>query len=320
MWIFEPILKSTIWGGERIASFKKINSTKSDIGESWEVSGVDGSESIVADGPDKGLSLSRLIEKYGSSLIGERNLIKYGESFPMLVKFIDAAHDLSVQVHPDDEKAREMGHSNGKTEMWYILDADKDSRLALGFNRNIDPQEYEALVASGRIEESLNYINVRKGDVFYIPGGRVHAISSGVFLVEIQQTSDETYRIYDYNRKDKEGKTRELHTEKAKGCITFDDVCVEPIKYVPRRDIPVNLVSSQYFNTNLLSIDEVVLRDYSEWDTFVIIIATEGEATVTSGEKSILLKEGSSVLIPASARKVTIEPNGNFTALETYIK
>lgn len=320
MWIFEPILKSTIWGGDRIASFKKIKTDMTDVGESWEVSGVEGSESVVAAGPDKGLSLSSLIDKYGSDLVGERNFIKYGDLFPMLVKFIDASRDLSIQVHPDDDIARKHGKRNGKTEMWYVLNAEKGARLALGFKEKINPDEYEKLVESGKIEEVLNFIPIKKGDVFYIPGGRVHAIGAGAFVVEIQQTSDDTYRIYDYHRKDKDGNERQLHTELAKECIRFDDTNVKPVEYTPHRDIPVNLVSSQYFYTNLLQIDEVVLRDYSEWDTFVIIIATHGKASLTCGEETIDIHEGMSVLIPASARMLTIKPKGNFTALETYIK
>ena len=216
------------------------------IGESWEISGVAGSESVVADGKDKGLTLTALIDKYGASLLGEKNYKRYGDSFPLLIKFIDAHDDLSVQVHPDDELARKRGSKFGKTEMWYVLGAAPGARLANGFNREVNPDEYEGLVNSGEIMDVLNFNPVKPGDTFFIPAGRVHAIGKGAFVAEIQETSDITYRLYDYKRKDKDGNERQLHTKEAFEAINFKDTEGKPVAYTAHRDIPVNLVTSPF--------------------------------------------------------------------------
>lgn len=320
MWTFNPILKSIIWGGEKIAPYKGIKTDQTTIGESWEISGVEGSESIVADGVDAGLTLTQLLERYGSKLLGEKNYKKYGNTFPLLIKFIDARQDLSVQVHPTDELARERGSKFGKTEMWYVLGAEKGARLANGFNREIQPSEYESLVESGEIMDVLNFNEIKPGDTFFIPAGRVHAIGKGAFVAEIQETSDITYRLYDYKRKDKDGNERQLHTKEAFDAINFNDTEGKPVEYKMIRDIPVNLVTSPFFTTNVWHIDHEVMRDYSEWDTFVAIICTKGSATVTTDTDSRTVNEGMSILIPASCKKLTIVPNGVFEALETYIK
>ena len=290
------------------------------IGESWEISGVAGSESVVADGKDKGLTLTALIDKYGASLLGEKNYKRYGDSFPLLIKFIDAHDDLSVQVHPDDELARKRGSKFGKTEMWYVLGAAPGARLANGFNREVNPDEYEGLVNSGEIMDVLNFNPVKPGDTFFIPAGRVHAIGKGAFVAEIQETSDITYRLYDYKRKDKDGNERQLHTKEAFEAINFKDTEGKPVAYTAHRDIPVNLVTSPFFTTNLWTIDHEVMRDYSEWDTYVVIICTKGKATLTTDMETRVIKEGTSVLIPASCKKLTIIPDNLFEALETYIK
>ncbi len=320
MWKFNPILKSLIWGGNRIAAYKGIETDIENIGESWEISGVKGSESIVADGPDKGLTLTELVAKYGASLLGKKNFNKFGDTFPLLIKFIDAAQDLSVQVHPTDELAQERGSQFGKTEMWFVVNADKGARLANGFNRPVDPADYRGLVETGGIMDVLKFQPISAGDTFFIPAGRVHAIGAGAFILEIQETSDITYRLYDYKRKDKNGNERELHTEEAFEAINFNDTDGAPINYVMRRDIPVNLVTSPFFTTNLWMIDHEVLRDYSEWDTFVAIICTRGNATLSTDEGVIELSRGKSVLVPASCKKLTITPHGIFEGLETYIK
>ncbi len=320
MWTFNPILKSLIWGGEKIAPYKGIETEQENIGESWEISGVEGSESVVADGPDKGLTLSQLLHKYGASLLGKKNYQKYGDNFPLLIKFIDARQDLSVQVHPDDELARKRGSQFGKTEMWYVLGAEKDAVLANGFNREVKPEEYEGLVESGEIMDVLNFNPIKEGDVFYIPAGRVHAIGKGAFVAEIQETSDITYRLYDYKRRDAQGNERQLHTKEAFDAIDFNDTEGRPVEYTVHPDIPVNLVTSPFFTTNLWKIDHEVMRDYSEWDTFVAIICTKGAALLTTDSESLRIKEGQSVLIPASCTQLTIRPEGVFEALETYIK
>lgn len=330
MWKFRPILKETIWGGEKIVPFKQIESDLHSVGESWEVSGIPGSESVVASGSDEGLTLTQLIEKYGADLLGERAYKRCGNRFPLLIKIIDACQDLSVQVHPDDTLAQELGMDNGKTEMWYVIDALPGAKLACGFNRVVDPAEYEQLVESGDIEKVLRYVPVKKGDTFFIPAGRVHAIGAGIVVGEIQQTSDATYRLYDYHRKDAQGRERELHTALAKRAIKFDDVDGDKVAYTPHEDIPVNLVKCPYFTTNLLQIDAPVMRDYSELDSFVVIMATEGDAELecTSMLKAdpknpikvtLPLHAGETALISACALGLTITPKGRFTALESMV-
>lgn len=320
MWKFEPIFKTTIWGGDKIAPFKGWLTDQEQIGESWELSGVEGAMSVVAEGVDKGLTLEELIKKYEAGLMGKRNYIKFGEHFPLLIKFIDAQEDLSVQVHPDDVVAQKHGMPNGKTEMWYVIDCDKGARLANGFNRIVDPTEYEGLVESGKIEEVLNFMPVSPGDVYYIPAGNVHAIGKGCFIAEIQQTSDATYRIYDYHRKDKDGKERQLHTNLAKEAIDFNAVDNKPVEYNPCNNIPLNIIQSPFFTTNILKIDQELMRDYKESDTFVVIIVISGEAEFISDGETITAHRGETLLIPASAPGLTIIPKGEFMALETYIK
>lgn len=320
MWRFNPIYKTTIWGGDRIASFKGLETDLRSIGESWELSGVENDESVVAEGPDIGLTISQLIDKYGSSLLGERNYKRFGDRFPLLIKYIDARADLSVQVHPNDDLACKRGNICGKTEMWYVLDADKGARLANGFKAKVNPADYHRLVESGEIMDMLNFLTIHAGDSFFIPAGRVHTIGAGSFIVEIQQSSDITYRLYDYHRKDAHGKERELHTDLAFEAINFNDTEGHAVKYTSRPDIPVNLVSSPFFTINKLQLDEKILRDYSEADTFVILIVTEGKATFTCGKDTMTVKQGMTVLVPASCRGLSIEPEGKFIALETYIK
>ncbi len=320
MWIFNPILKSTIWGGHDIEPFKKLPSSDQKIGESWEISGVTGSESVVADGPDKGLTLSQLIAKYGENLLGETNMLRFNGKFPLLIKFIDAREDLSVQVHPDDEKAQLQGYPNGKTEMWYVIDAKPGAKLANGFNRPVAQEEYEDLIESGKITDVLNFIDIQKGDTFFIPAGRVHAIGKGAFVAEIQQTSDTTYRIFDYNRTDSEGNKRELHTELAKECIDFEDTEGAPGDYVVHENIPVNLASCRYFFTNLLPLQEEIMREYNEMDTFIVLIVIDGKATLKVGEETRDVEQGMSILIPASANGVTITPHESCTLLETGVR
>ncbi len=320
MWTFYPIFKSIIWGGEKIAPFKGVSTDMHSIGESWEISGVEGSESIVAEGPDNGLTLTQLLEKYQENLLGKKNYQKYGNNFPLLIKFIDASQPLSVQVHPSDALAQERGAMFGKTEMWYVLGAEKGATLANGFNRKVEKDEYQHLVESGEIVDVLNFNKIQPGDVFFIPAGRVHAIGKGAFVAEIQETSDITYRLYDYKRKDKDGNLRQLHVKEALEAINFEDTEGKPVKYTAMPDIPVNLATSPFFTTNLWIIDNEVMRDYSEWDTFVVIICTKGKATITTDSQRKVLTTGHTVLIPASCKNITIAPDNIFEALETYIK
>lgn len=320
MWTFEPILKATIWGGEKIKEFKNISADMENIGESWELSGVEGNESVVSAGPDKGETLSALIEKYKENLMGKENYHRFGNRFPLLIKFIDAREDLSVQVHPDDILAERRGMPNGKTEMWYVVGSRYGARLANGFINKIDKENYENLVKSGDFENVLNFMKIKPGDVYFIPAGRVHAIGAGAFVAEIQQTSDATYRIYDYHRKDKQGNERELHTELAKDAIDFNDDNGRPVEYCGKENTAVNVVDTPFFTTDVLNFDKETVIDYSGIDSFVVVIATEGIATLRCEGESVRIPQGTTALIPASARQLTITPEGQFTALQTYIR
>lgn len=321
MWTFEPILKTTLWGGSRIARFKGLTCRASGIGESWEVSDLDGNVSVVASGPDKGRSLRDLIQHYGADLTGRRNHNRFGERFPLLVKIIDADSDLSVQVHPDDEMARRYGFPNGKSEMWYVVDAASGSRLGLGFNCSLTRDRFVEMSRSGDIEQALRFLPVRECDAFLIPPGTVHAIGKGVMLVEIQQTSDITYRLYDYRRKDSAGNERELHIDKGTEAVCLDFTDCAPVGYRPMTDIPVCLADTPNFTVNVVNLDHDLMRDYSELDSFVILTAVKGNAVVSSGGESVSLACGTSVLIPASTSGVTLTPvAGGFTCLESFVR
>lgn len=319
MWKFKPILKQTIWGGRRIASLKGLDTDLDRVGESWEISGMPGSESVVESGPDEGLTLTELIEKYDADLLGKRIYKRFGTSFPLLVKFINALDDLSVQVHPDDELAAQQGHPCGKTEMWVVAEARPGAKIANGFRRPVEREEYDGLIASGQIEKVLNYIDISTGEIYYIPSGRVHAICGECLILEIQQSSDLTYRIYDYNRTDADGRRRELHTELARMAINFNDTDGRKVEYRHIENVPVNVIQSHYFCTNLLRADTELMRDYSERDSFVILVCLDGEAEITSGSERQRLSAGRTLLVPALSRGVTITPKTEVTLIETYI-
>ena len=256
MYKFQPILKSTIWGGEKIVPYKHIASDQKQVGESWELSGVKGNESVVAGGPEAGTTLPGLIARHGAALLGKANAARFGQEFPLLIKFIDARQDLSIQVHPNDALAWERHKSKGKTEMWYVVDADKGARLRSGFAKQVTPAQYEASVADNTITDLLAEYEIHPGDLFFLPAGRVHSIGAGAFIAEIQQTSDITYRIYDFNRKDADGNTRELHTELAKGAIDYTVLPDYRTHYQKAQDREVELVSCPYFTTSLYDLTE----------------------------------------------------------------
>ena len=219
---FQPLLKSTIWGGEKIIPFKHLDLQQEKVGESWEISGVPGDESIVANGADAGKNLQQMMDEYKGALVGEENYQRFDGQFPLLIKFIDAQDDLSIQVHPDDELAQQRHNSRGKTEMWYVIGNDGGkAHLRSGLSRQITPQQYADMIADNTITDALKEYAVQPGDVYYLPAGRIHSIGAGCFIAEIQETSNITYRIYDFNRKDKNGNTRELHTELSKDAIDY---------------------------------------------------------------------------------------------------
>lgn len=319
---FEPILKQTLWGGDKIIPFKHLNETLPNVGESWEVSAVEGSESVVASGADKGYTLPEMVRKYKEELVGEANYARFGNKFPLLIKFIDAKLDLSIQVHPGDELAKKRHNSFGKNEMWYVIAADKGAKLISGFAEEITPKEYKDRVHNGTFAEVLQTCAIEPGDVFYVPAGRVHGIGAGAFVAEIQQTSDITYRIFDYNRKDKDGKSRELHTSQAMDAINFSDVQDDfRTEYERVQNEPVEMVASPYFTTSVYDMTEEITCDYSELDSFVIFICVEGSCRLTDdNQNEITLRAGETVLLPAAVQEVTIVPEGQrVKLLETYV-
>ena len=315
---FEPLLKQTIWGGNKIVAFKHIQSDMENVGESWEVSGVPGDESVVANGECKGKTLNEVLAEMKEKLVGEENYKRFGDRFPLLIKFIDARQDLSIQVHPDDETAHRQGKAMGKTEMWYVMDSDEDASLKVGLKKKITPEEYARMVEDDTICDALGNYKVKSGDCFFIPAGRIHAICSGSFIAEIQQTSDVTYRIYDYKRKDKDGNYRELHTKEAAEAIDYTVLDDYRTEYTPVKNEATQLVSCPLFTTAVYDLTEPMTLDYSELDSFVILIALKGEGSILmpSGE-TYSFREGESILLPATTETVKVE--GNIKFLETFV-
>ncbi|WP_102408327.1 type I phosphomannose isomerase catalytic subunit [Parabacteroides bouchesdurhonensis] len=317
---FEPILKKIIWGGSDICPFKGITPVQDGIGESWELSHVEGNYSIVANGELKGRSLDELIRIYGKQLLGEKVIEQFGSTFPLLIKFIDARDNLSIQVHPDDELAKKRHNSFGKTEMWYVINAATGAALYSGFSKQIDADEYVKRVEDNTIMDVLQRYEVSAGDVFFLPAGRVHAIGAGCFIAEIQQTSNITYRIYDYNRKDANGKGRELHTELAKDAIDYTFYPDYRTHYKAHTNATVELANCKYFTTNLLELDTIMVRDFSELDSFVVYICMGGKATIRDNKgNDITIHQGQTVLIPADTEVITISPAPGAKFMETYI-
>lgn len=318
---FKPILKSVIWGGSQICPFKGITPTEEGVGESWELSHVDDNFSVVGEGELANKSLDELIKEYGKELVGGKVMERFGSRFPLLIKFIDARDNLSIQVHPDDELAKVRHNSFGKTEMWYVIKADKEASLYSGFSQQIDKEEYVKRVENNTIMDVLKKYDVSEGDVFFLPAGRVHAIGAGCFIAEIQQTSNITYRIYDYNRKDKNGNTRELHTELAKDAIDYTLYPDYRTHYKAHTNATVNLADCKYFTTNLIELDTVMVRDFEELDSFVVYICMEGSATLRDcNGYEIRIHQGQTALIPANNKTVAIIPAPKAKFLEAYIK
>lgn len=318
---FTPIYKDKIWGGNKIKSvLNKDFGSLPNCGESWELSGVEGNVSVVSNGYLGGNSLEELIEVYMGDLVGDNIYETYGTEFPLLIKFIDANDDLSIQVHPDDEMAAERHNSYGKTEMWYVMQADKGAKLQSGFNQPVDQEKYLEKLEKVELTDILNFEEVTAGDVFFIPAGRVHAIGKGILLAEIQQTSDITYRIYDYDRRDDKGNTRELHTDLALDAIDYTLFPEYKSNYEVKANESVELASCQYFTTNVLELTEVVDKDYNKLDSFVIYICMEGELVVETEAGTELVQMGETILIPASIENVHLKPvTASAKLLEVYI-
>jgi len=318
---FKTIYKDKIWGGKKINTYlHKDFGSLPNCGETWEISGVKSDVSVVSDGELAGESLAGLLEKYQDELVGKRVYEHFGNIFPLLIKFIDANEDLSIQVHPDDELAKKRHNSFGKTEMWYVIEADPGSTLIAGFNKELTQQEYLDKFNNGHLTDILNKENVQAGDVFFLPAGRVHTIGKGLLIAEIQQTSDITYRIYDFDRLDDKGNKRELHTEEALAAINYKHYPEYKTSYQPKKDETVKLVSCPYFTTNLLDFTKSTEKDYSNLDSFVIYVCVEGEFTVKYNNTAYLVKMGDCILLPKSIDKVELETTTGFKILESYIE
>ena len=313
---FEPILKEKVWGGDKLKLlFHKKRG--GNIGESWEISGVDGSISNVQNGSLKGKSLHQLIEKYKGGLVGEKVYKTFGNTFPLLFKFIDAKEDLSVQLHPNDTLAKERHNSFGKTEMWYILDAEEKGKLVLGFNREVNETIYKKHLSENTLSEILHSEKVKKGDSFFIPTGTVHAIGKGVVLAEIQQTSDITYRIYDYDRPGIDGELRELHTDLAIDAINFNAPNTKLI-YSEEKNKPILLCKHDFFQTNKIVLTKELKRDLVDIDSFVVYMCVEGDGIIEVNNYSKTIKKGETILIPALTNELKIK-SSSATFLEVYI-
>lgn len=314
---FKTIYKEKLWGGQKIKTLLgKDFGALDNCGETWEISGVPGNISEVDNGPLQGVSLAQLVKQYKGAFVGQSIYEHFGDEFPLLVKFIDAAEDLSVQVHPDDELAMQKHGCKGKAEMWYILQSDPEAKLINGFNADIDQAIFLEKFTSGKILEILDLHEVAKGDVFYLPGGRIHSIGAGMLLAEIQQTSDITYRIYDFDRLDKEGNKRELHTEDGLEALDFMKPDQVKSSYDHKENVANSIVSTPFFSANKLQITETKTINRTNLDCFKIYMGVGGQGVIAG--TSIQL--GEVVLIPASIKTFSIEPEGPLELLETYIE
>lgn len=318
---FTPIFKDKIWGGNKIKSLlNKDYGSLPNCGESWEISGVEGNISVVLNGYLAGNSLEELIEIYMGDLVGDQLFETFGAEFPLLIKFIDANDDLSIQVHPNDELAKERHNAFGKTEMWYVIQADQGSKLQSGFNQEVDQEKYLEKLEKTELTDILNFEEVKAGDVYFIPAGRIHAIGKGILLAEIQQTSDITYRIYDYNRRDDKGNLRELHTELALDAIDYTLYPEFKTKYESKINESVELVSCKYFTTNVLELNQMIEKDYNKLDSFVIFICLDGELLIETESGSESVQKGETILIPASVENVQLKPvSATVRLLEVYV-
>lgn len=317
---FKPIFKDKIWGGQKIKS--SLNMDFGDLpncGEAWMMSGVEGNPTIVENGFLAGNELNEIVEVYMGELVGDKVFDQFGNEFPLLIKFIDSNDWLSIQVHPDDYLAKKRNIGFGKTEMWYMLDATDDAELIAGFSKKTDKEEYLQHLENKTLKEILNFEKVEKGDVFYIPAGRVHALGPGCLLAEIQQTSDTTYRIYDWDRIDAAGMYRELHTEEALDAIDFEYHNKYKTEYENKLNETNDLVDSQYFTTRIINLDKPVLKNYAALDSFVIYIATEGNVNLKWEGGEIKLVKGETILVPATINNIAIEPSVSSSLLEIYI-
>ena len=314
---FHPILKETPWGGARLSA---NNDARARIGESWQLSAVKGHASVVANGPLAGETLVQLVETHAGNLVGGKIYERFGNEFPVLLKFIDAREDLSIQVHPDDDTAMQRHHSRGKTEMWFVIEADEGASLLIGFKEPISRTAFTERLAAGRLTDILRVERTRAGDCFFIPAGTLHAIRAGCFIAEIQETSDVTYRVYDYDRVDSMGQKRALHAELAAGVINYGGSPETRVAYVPRDDDSTLLVACPHFTTELLLLRSVVTRDYTRLDSFVAYMCLSGSFVINDTANSpVHVFCGESVLVPATLKRLSLTPLLPSNILEIFI-
>jgi mannose-6-phosphate isomerase len=314
---FAPILKDKIWGGQKLKTILNKNSDLPNIGESWEISDVEGDTSIVSNGSLKGQSLRQLLETYKADLVGLQNYRIFKNKFPLLIKFIDAKEDLSIQLHPNDELAAKRHNSFGKTEMWYVFQADKDSNLIVGFNQKMTPELYLKHLNDKTLTKILNFDKVKEGDTYFVEVGRVHAIGAGVMVAEIQQTSDITYRVYDWDRVDADGNERELHNDLALDAFDFDMEENFKVSYDKTENQSNEMVSCPYFTTNYLKVNKTLKKD-NYHGSFIIYMCVDGEAKILTDGFSESIKKGETILLPAIIENYEISSK-NATLLEVYV-
>lgn len=315
---FNHILKPKIWGGERISSFKKLSSKQQHVGESWELSGLKGYESVVADGTHAGKTITEVLRIEKEKLLGKENYRKCGNEFPLLVKLIDAKSQLSVQVHPNNEQAQLCGMKNGKSEMWYVMDAERDASLWVGLKKKISQEQCKKMLTDHTIVDAMDKYPVKSGDCFYIPGGRIHSIGAGTFLAEIQQSCDVTYRIYDFDRQDKDGNKRQLHTSEALNCLDYNVLPNYKTYYEEADNKACRMVNSPFFKTSVYKVTKPLSVDLSPIDSFVIWIGIEGSSQLKDNEGNVFsFSEGETILIPATTQKIEIEEPMKF--LQVFI-
>jgi len=318
---FKPVFDDRLWGGNKIRTRMGLDFAPMErCAEAWVMSGYEGKQTTVSNGFLAGNEINELVEIYMDDLVGGKVFETSGDVFPLLIKFIDSRDWLSIQVHPDDELARKRNMPNGKTEMWYVIDADKNTQLISGFNRKISQKQYLDHLQNKSLSEILNFEKVNSGDVFFMPAGRIHALGPGILLTEIQQTSDATYRIYDWDRVDANGKGRDLHTELALAAIDFNLQAEYKTSYKPRVNETINLVTCPYFSTNVLELAQPLQKNYEELDSFVIYICLEGSMKLGYGSNEIIeAVKGEVLLIPAIIDKVMIFPDKKVKFLEVFI-
>lgn len=314
---FTPILKERIWGGNKLKQQLNKSTNLDSVGESWEISDVEENISIISNGYLKGMSLQKLVQDYPNEVLGKKNHTHFGYKFPLLIKFIDAKDDLSIQLHPNDELAKERHNSFGKTEMWYVMQADKDAHLIVGFNQKMDKENYITHLKNKTLTKILNFEKVKPGDTYFIDVGRVHAICSGIMLAEIQQTSDVTYRLYDWDRKDSNGNERQLHTDLALDAIDFNMPDNFKKAYSRQTNRPNELVNCSYFTTNFLPL-ETTMNYKNTKDSFVIFMCVNGKATFITSRSQTKVQKGETLLIPAVLKEFVIETN-KAEFLEVYV-